>query len=188
MAAYTPYEMRDVRRASARRSTLADLIGAGAQYDLLFIDPRRQLAALRAFYIDGPGTLDRCLRLHEVMAPAAAIVVKTRLRDHGVVATELMPRCGFARVSSMLPLETPRTADIANAKVLVVGQRGGARPVLPDRDRLLHDAASGFSGLEVAQTLFPQLPRRLHAFAESFTPGWTTLLPGETWIEAPTLQ
>ena len=116
-----------------RRVTIADLIAARAEFDLLFIDPRRQLAALREFYVDGPGTLDRCLRLHEVMAPASVIVVPARVRDLGVIATELMPRCGFSRIARVVPLEKcknggPRTHEGAGDRS---ARRRGAADARP---------------------------------------------------------
>ncbi len=168
-------------------ATLARLIAAEAQFDLLYIDPRRQLTMLDEFYVDGPGTLDRCLPIHQVMAPAAGAVILTRVRDLGVVTTELLPRCGFSRLSRILVMDQDGAGDISGAKVLVTAQRGGAELTLPDSG-VWRAPPRGANAIEIAEQLYPNAKRRLHAFAKLHTPGWTTLTNANTWTEIPTLR
>ena len=167
-------------------STLAQLIAAGAEFDALLIDPRRQLAALNEFYLDGPGTLDRCLQIYRVMAPASVAFVLTRFRHIGVVETELLPRCGFSRLSGVVELEETATANIAEAKVLITAQRGGAKLMLPDRGAE-HAALMSMRPTRIVESLCPGA-RKLNAFANSHAPGWTTLIGDNAWIEVPTLR
>jgi hypothetical protein len=167
-------------------ATLANLIAAGAEFDILFIDPRHQIQALNDFYIDGPGTLDRVLRIHEIMATPSAAFIVTRIRDLDVVGTELMPRCGFSRPWGIFPLALPKTADIANVSALVVAKRGEI--ALPPRHSdFWRNASRHMTPIQLAESLVPEHARRLHAFAETPTPGWTTLIGDHSWIEPPTL-
>jgi hypothetical protein len=180
-------EAASATRLSSTGNTLASLIAAGAQFDLLYLNPRRQLAMLDEFYVDGPSTLDRCLPIHLVMAPTSAVVILTRIRDLGVVATELLPRCGFARPSRILPLRESRDGDLAAVEVLVTAHRGGAELSLPE-DGAWHFPPPRTAPISIAEALYPGLARRLHAFADSYRPGWTSLLGDSTWTEVPTFR
>jgi hypothetical protein len=167
-------------------ATLADLIAAGAEFDVLFVDPRSQVPALNEFYIDGPGTLDRILRIYEIMATPSAAFIVTRIRDLVVVGTELLPRCGFSRPWGIFPLARSTTADIANVSALVVAKRGEI--ALPPRHSdFWRNAPRDMTPIQIAESLVPERARRLHAFAEAPTRGWTTLIGDNSWIEPPTL-
>jgi hypothetical protein len=168
-------------------ATLARLIASSAQFDLLFLDPRRHLTLLDEFYVDGPGTLDRCLPIHRVMAATSVAVILTRIRDLGVVTTELLPRCGFSRLSRILVMDQDGAGDISGAKVFVTAQRGGAELTLP-YGGVWRAPPRGTNPIKIAEQLYPNAKHRLHAFAESHRPRWTTLVSANTWIEIPTLR
>lgn len=169
-----------------RGSNLANLIDQGAQFDAIFIDPRRIVRMLGEFYADGSATLDRCMPLHFVMAATSVAVIATRMKDIAVVQTRLLPRCGFSQVKFVQPRLRPPGTPHWSAEVILVAGRGGAR--LADyHENELAELAINVGPLEFAECIYPEGRRRLHAFATSYRPGWTTLFEGNTWIEVPTL-
>jgi len=174
--------------ATARTGhTLAKLIDARAEFDTLFIDPRHQITMLNEYYVDGPGTLDRCMPLHLVMAPTSAAVISTRIQHLAVVVTELLPRCGFSRIRRMPARRTLSRADLWNWEIIVIAERGG--PALAEYDdHEWIELAASVEPIEFAERVHLGAKRRLHAFANSHRPGWTTLPANSTWIEVPTLR
>lgn len=167
-------------------NTLEKLIAARVEFDTLFIDPRHQITMLDEYYVDGPGTLDRCMPIHLVMAPASVAIVATQIRRLAVVENELLPRCGFSQIKRIVARRQVSAADLWNAHVIVVAERGGAALAVFDDHEWVELAAS-VGPLEFAELVHPGEKRRLHAFAPSYRPGWTTLTPNKTWIEEPTL-
>lgn len=167
-------------------NTLAKLIAERAQFDIIFIDPRHQITMLDEYYVDGSGTLDRCLPIHLVMAPRSVAVVSTRIRHLAVVINELLPRCGFSRIRRIPARRTLFGADLRNAEVIVVAERGGtALPSFDDHEWI--KLAVTLDPIEFAEHAYPSAKRRLHAFADSYRPGWMSLPVNSTWIEIPTL-
>lgn len=171
--------------SDAPLKSLAQLIDARAEFDLLFIDPRHQVTMLDEYYVDGPGTLDRCLQIHRVMAPTSVAVIPTKIRHLGVVQTELLPRCGFSRIKR-LPPRRGTGANLLNAEVLIVAERGRA-PLIALSDQEWIDLATTLPPMEFAERIYPTAQNRLNAFATAHRPGWTSLPPNHTWIEVPTL-
>jgi hypothetical protein len=110
----------------------------------------------------------------------------TRIQHLAVVVTELLPRCGFAPVRRILARRTINGADLRNAEVFVIADRGDAVLAVRD-DAELSEMAGSLEPMEFAEQAYPAAKRRLHVFADSHRPGWVTLAPGNTWIEIPTL-
>ncbi len=171
-----------------RNLTLADVITAGQQFDLLFAAPTQPvIAMLDEFYVDGPGTLDRCLRVHELMAANSVAAIYTRIRHLPVIATELLPRCGFAGVYRLPVVGPADLGNLSNVRVLVIARRGEPETVLPSGE-VLRRARSSAEAMRIAESIMPGARRRLHIFAEADTEGWTSVIGDNTWIEAPTLR
>jgi hypothetical protein len=167
--------------------SMASLIGAEQKADLLYVDPRQQLGVLDEFYPDGAATLDRCLPVHEAMAPNAVGLFHVRLRDLAVVQGELLPRCGFGLWRRMLPLEHRPPAQLPRTRVLLVAVRGQPDLALPPIGDWTFPPP-GTDPMAIAERLFPAANRRLQIFADANRPGWISLSPAETWIDPPTLR
>jgi hypothetical protein len=154
---------------------------SGRDFDLILLTPnRRDLQRLSEDYTD---ELPWCLRVHERVAEKASAVVVARLADLPTVANRLLPSCGFARLSHVLLLREPIEAEITEAQVVVLAERGRR-----ESDRLLdlpwlpHDESVDF--VSMAKRLVPDAANRLHVFAPSKSDSCCSIIGEANWSQS----
>jgi hypothetical protein len=173
--------------SDAALTTLAGVIDSEEKFDLVLMTPNEKV--LRQFAEDyAEDIFETCFPIHSAFADegetAAIVVVPASWLS--VVIDRLLPECGFNRQSThVLLLKKPSGPDITDDLVIVVAHRGcdadfGAlsKPLWEDES----ESRGRVDPTAIADTLFPDLKRRLHVFAEEETEGWCSLIGKAAWV------
>jgi hypothetical protein len=175
-------------QGTAPNVSLRDLIASERRFDLLLVTPNKALPLLDTDYPIDPqhegSMLERCLPVHELLSEEAAAVVVTRICDFPIVATRLLPLCGFARAHRVLRVDVLTPIDVTEGHIIVTAKRGKQRLVLPQAIAAIDPTAD----TAIAAELFPDTTTRLHLFAPGQRPGWTSLVGDDSWLERPSLK
>lgn len=114
---------------------------------------------------------------------ALALVLVTRVSALPLVADKLLALCGFdCRHARFFLAQPPTSAEIGDASVIVVTDRGGVHLDPPAADTWL-DAAGTGDPRTIAARLYPEAASRLHVFARSPAEGWESLVGAENRSE-----
>jgi hypothetical protein len=147
------------------------------RFDLVLLTPiDRDLAHLRADYAD-VDALRRCLPLHRAMEEDVAVVIAAGISDLPAI-TNFMAIYGFKRPSRVLLARRPDGADVTNAKVFIIAERGVIEFSEPESGWPYGD-----DPVEVAARLYPNVSRRLLIFG-SKADGWQSF----GWAEEPSVR
>jgi hypothetical protein len=131
---------------------------------------------------DYPDRSPLCLRIHEHVAKNAVGFFFARIADLPVIENKLLPGCGFSGMSRVFLVRGPLDADITDAEVIVMAERGprdGDPPV--DFEWFPHGEA--LDAVSLASRLAPNAANRLHLFATADRSGCTTVVGEANWSQ-----
>lgn len=154
--------------------------GRDREFDLILFTPsRRDLQRLGENYA---GEVPWCLRVHERVAVKAAAVVVAKLADFPIIASRLLPSCGFENISHVFLVREPVDADVTGAQVIVIAERGVGGDQIPDF-QWLPDGESLDDGY-LASRLVPNAKNKLHAFASAPSDDWCSIVGEANWSQS----
>jgi hypothetical protein len=177
---------REMKQAT--RDTASDLVGAfrdnvatqiGQGFDLLLSAPPG--LAVRKLHEDYADWLPRCLRIGELMASDAVLVVVVSVSDLPVTVNKLLPGCGFEGIPPRVFLiRSPVDPEVTGEQVVIVAERGSVEQARLSNIRWLpHDEP--IDPFALAGRLVPDAKKKLNLFASAQTDGWCSIIGEANW-------
>jgi hypothetical protein len=165
------------------RDAVATDSTAANDHDLILLTPsHRDIRKLRDDYFE-EGDHPRCLRVHEQANGDAVAIVIARIVDFPIIATRLLPFCGFDGPMKVICLREDVNRDITDAEVLIIAERGRMRLEMP-ANFAWPTEGEPIDAASIAARLFPDAASRLHVFAPRETEGWTSVSETASWERA----
>jgi hypothetical protein len=122
----------------------------------------------------------KSLKVHERVADDAIAIVVARLIDFPIVATRLLPHCGFDGVARVMLARDFLVRDVTNAQVVIIGLRG-RKPFQLPKDFVWPGNDQPIDAVSIAARVEPGAANRLHVFASHETEGWISVIGGKNW-------
>jgi hypothetical protein len=169
-------ESIEAKASAKRRDPWAD----GKRFDLVLLTPsKRDLKLLLADYAEPEKTLKRCLPLDQIMEADAALIIAAKISDLPAI-TDVLAIYGFKRPSRVLLARRPDGADVTDAEVFIIAERGVIDFSEPE-DGWLNDA----DAVEIAEQLYPgESSSSLLVFGSTEADGWRC----RGWAEMPSVR
>jgi hypothetical protein len=150
------------------------------KYDLILLTPDfRDVRSLKADLTEGED-LPLCLRVHEQVDDDAVAIVVARLVDFPIIATRLLPHCGFDSASRVILAREPIGRDVTDADIVIIADRGRKPFQLPN-DFVWPAKDQSIDAVSIAARLQHDAANRLHLFASSDSEGWNSVIGGKNW-------
>jgi hypothetical protein len=162
----------------------ADIDAGGQLADLLLLTPTAADWRLLAETYPAADVLERCLPLHELVAPRAALIIFAQVHDLATIQNVLMPLAGFNGRLRVLLARPPARPDVTAADIIVTADRGGMQ--LTAIEDLWAGAPIDLHA--IAARLAPEAVEKIHAFAPAPAAGWRCLVADATWTVVPSLR
>ncbi|MHC6157819.1 hypothetical protein ACVSQB_39435 [Bradyrhizobium elkanii] len=154
----------------------------GESYDLILLDLRSGRYRSR-WSQDYGERMPLFARVHESVSDSAVAICIARLKDLPIVGGKLLPGCGFGTISRALLTQIPADADVTDAELLVIGERGGSNRVQLTGFEWLPPEVP-LDPVALATRLVPDAVNRLHLFASVETAGWRSVVGDANWSYA----
>jgi hypothetical protein len=149
------------------------------RFDLVLLIPsKRDLKLLLSDYAEQEKTLRRCLPLHQVMVQDVAVIIAAKISDLPAI-TDVLTIYGFKRPSRVLLAGRPDGADVTDAEVLIIIERGDIGFSEPKGGWL-----NGDDLVEIARELYPDVSSSLLVFGSTKADGWRC----RSWAEMPSIR
>jgi hypothetical protein len=149
------------------------------RFDLVLLTPsKRDLKLLLSDYAEQEKTLRRCLPLHQVMVQDVAVIIAAKISDLPAI-TDVLTIYGFKRPSRVLLAGRPDGADVTDAEVLIIIERGDIGFRKPEGGWL-----NGDDLVEIARELYPDVSSSLLVFGSTKADGWRC----RSWAEMPSVR
>jgi hypothetical protein len=157
-----------------------DLWANGEHFDLVLLTPsKRDLKLLLADYAEPEKTLKRCLPLDQAMEEDVAVVIAAKISDLPAI-TDVLAIYGFKQPSRVLLAGRPDRADVTDAEVFIIAERGVIEFSEPEGGWL-----DGADPVEIAGQLYPdESSSSLLVFGSTERNGWQC----RGWAEMPSVR